>query len=112
MWNTTNGNGLLSVEWGLLDSSGSIKPQFIYISARTNRPVLQPDLDNTAIRYKGRVSWVGNLNAGHAWFKITNLTLQDTKTYAAEIRVQGESSSGKYSTNLIVAGLLLRLFYM
>lgn len=107
MWNTTSGNNILSVTWGLLGSDAkTITPQIIYISIRTNGPVLFTDNANSAaVRYKGRVSWVGDLNAGHAWFKLTNLTLNDTNQYAASIREQGESEGTlKTSIHLTVAG--------
>ena len=35
---------------------------------------------------KARLSFVGNLMAGHAWFKITNLALSDTKDYGVVIQ--------------------------
>jgi hypothetical protein len=66
-------------------------------------------LDGSASRYKGRVSWVGDssdLNAGRAWFKITNLILSDTNEYAASILEQGKTEAAIYTTKLTVVGKL------
>jgi len=54
-------------------------------------------------RYYGRVSFVGNLTAGHAWFKLSNLTIQDSNDYAIEIRGQDHSQE-LHTTSLIVLG--------
>jgi hypothetical protein len=85
MWNRT-GRSIVEVSWGFLDD-GLIRPQLIHIKSFTNVPIFSSALDTTAIRYKGRVSWVGDLGAGHAWFKITNLTIGDTNQYAARILI-------------------------
>ena len=107
MFNTTNNNRISSSTWGLLGSDGvTIIPQFIYISKRIGGPILSNDLDSTAVGYKGRVSWVGNLKAGHAWYKITNLTLQDTNQYVTAIREQGQDEVSTHSVHLTVAGKL------
>ncbi|XP_031552619.1 uncharacterized protein LOC116289829 [Actinia tenebrosa] len=41
--------------------------------------------------YAGRVYFVGDLSKGQAWFKITNLNINDTNNYMAKIRVHGTS---------------------
>jgi len=65
---------------------------------------LNPALANT--RYYGRVSFVGNLTAGHAWFKISNLTIRDSDGYAVQIREQGYIEAS-LTTSLVVLGKIL-----
>ena len=99
MWNTTN--RILVANWGLKDPvSNSFKTKFIYTDISPTVAV-QPGVANTA--YKGRVSFVGNLAAGHAWFKITSLSVSDTNTYGADIREDGDSLVFS-SVNLQVTG--------
>jgi hypothetical protein len=103
MWNSTNGNRILEARWGLT-SNGLVKPLFMFIDTSSNNPIFSSALDGSASRYKGRVSWVGNLTAGHAWFKITNLIISDTNEYAASILEQGRDNI--YKTKLTVVGKL------
>ncbi|XP_031555136.1 uncharacterized protein LOC116292038 isoform X2 [Actinia tenebrosa] len=50
-----------------------------------------PDTKINSTSYAGRVSFVGDLTKGQAWFKITNLNINDTNNYMAKIRVRGTS---------------------
>jgi hypothetical protein len=88
MWNKTSGS-IKSVRWGLLNN-GLVDPLFIYKSSFSNATLFGSALDTTASSYKGRVSWVGDLSAGQAWFKITNLIINDTNQYAVETHVERE----------------------
>ena len=102
-WNTTN--RILVVNWGItnLTASENVAPKFIYadISGAVN---IQPGVASTS--YNGRVSFVGNLTAGRAWFKITNLIASDTNTYAAEITEAGQA--GQFSpVTLQVTGTVI-----
>lgn len=101
MWNSTNRHRILEAKWGLL-SDGLVNPQFIYVDI-SNNPIISTDLDRTAPRYKGRVHWVGDISEGHVWFKLTNLTLNDTNQYVAGI-VEERKPSIIYSTKLTTAG--------
>ncbi|XP_031573635.1 uncharacterized protein LOC116307504 [Actinia tenebrosa] len=101
MWNITNGR-FLEIRFGLLED-GQLKPQLAYMSHGYG-PVFGSDLDTSVLRYRGRLSWVGDLSVGHAWFKMVNLTFQDTRTYVAAIQELGTDMLITSSIALTVKG--------
>jgi hypothetical protein len=105
LWNTTNGNTILAAKWGLFKTKGAAPdPQFIQTDVLSNAPSFGSALDSTASSYKGRVDFIGNLSAGHAWFKISNLIRSDTNQYVAGIREKGIGNYVYYTTDLTVIG--------
>lgn len=101
MWNITNGR-IIEVRFGLLQD-GLMKPQLAYMSDGYG-PVFGIDSDADVSRYKGRLSFVGDLSKGHAWFKIANLNIQDTNQYVAAIQELGTDTFITSSTALTVKG--------
>lgn len=84
MWNRSR-QSIDEVRWGFV-KDGMINPQLIYINRFVNVPILSNALNTSAAsKYKGRVHYVGDLNAGRAWFKVTNLTIDDSDEYAVSI---------------------------
>lgn len=53
-------------------------------------------------RYRTRVFFVGNITAGHAWFKITNVEENDTNTYQVDIREITDEKYEMYTVELLV----------
>jgi len=91
LW-TTTGTKILEAKWGLYDRMNDlVSPRFITVSILIpgDGVDISSDLDNVASRYKNRVHFIGNISQGHAWFVITNLSLDDSNTYAARIREDG-----------------------
>lgn len=99
-WNSTI--GILSVKWGLTNKN-DITMQFIYHDILIH-PTLGYLVANSA--YKGRVSFVGNLTSGHAWFKISNLTASDTNDYGVLIRERGHLYKQLSWVHLRIVGII------
>ena len=79
MWNTTNQGQILSVSWGI--RKGNIaNPQFINVY--DNEVDKNEDLEEA---FRNRTEFIGDLNKGRAWFKLKNLTVNDTNEYIASI---------------------------
>ncbi|XP_031552746.1 uncharacterized protein LOC116289936 [Actinia tenebrosa] len=87
MFNTNT--SILDVSWGIRDGNTS-RFKLVLIAKDTSSEKLTPNAD-----YAERVSFVGNLTKGQAWFKITNLNIHDTNQYMAEIVAKG-TPSGQY----------------
>ncbi|XP_031555093.1 protein turtle homolog B-like [Actinia tenebrosa] len=87
MWNVTNDIHFpYFVLWGLLNAGLDFQARFIHIGF-IGKPTFYDDLNSHASRYKRRVDFVGDLRDGHAWFKLSNLTLNDTGRYGAKLEV-------------------------
>ncbi|KAK3751110.1 hypothetical protein QZH41_016237, partial [Actinostola sp. cb2023] len=104
LW-TTTGTKILEAKWGLYDNvKGPVWPSFIIVDS--SGVVFNSELDKVAPRYKNRVHFIGNISQGHAWFVITNLSLDDSNTYAAKILEDGAGANyAKFQVNLTVSGL-------
>lgn len=88
------------------NSPKKMKPIFVYAD-------LTPSEDIYDTPYKERVSFVGNLSAGKAWFKLTNVTLSDSHDYLAEIREKVASGKANFlTTKLMVTGKFNKLPYI
>ncbi|KAK3720026.1 hypothetical protein QZH41_005168 [Actinostola sp. cb2023] len=55
-----------------------------------------------AASYKGRIFFIGNLELGHAWFNISNVTRNDTNKYALGIRTEKDTDYVIYAFNMTV----------
>lgn len=99
-WNSTN--EILSVEWGLTNRT-DITFHIIY-HAFNSSPTLGPTVGNTI--FQGRVSFVGNLTTGHAWFKISKLKICDSRYYGVLIRERRHVGTQLYWVRLVVGTLL------
>lgn len=104
MWNTTN--DMLVVTWEVLDEEFNFKASLIVLRALDYKRLrYSDDLNSHASQYKGRVDFVGDVRTGRLWFKLSNLTLNDTGRYA--IKLDGVSRRPiriRYFTDLIVSG--------
>lgn len=99
-WNTTDGTGLEEAKWGVYRRfENDIFPHFI--TASKNGLTYNPSLNNGLRWYKGRVFFVGNMTKGQAWFKITNLELNDTQEYGARI-MESNFKTTKFPVQLTV----------
>ncbi|KXJ11358.1 Limbic system-associated membrane protein [Exaiptasia diaphana] len=80
-WNSSH--SILAVRWGLANSGeNKLIQRLIYVD-KYSGPVINSAVSHSP--YKGRVSFVGNLTLGYAWFKISNLTTDDTGYYGADV---------------------------
>lgn len=96
-WNSTL--SISFVRWGIKNPQiESLSMLFMYVDAV--RVVVISDANSG---YNGRVSFVGNLTAGHVWFKLSNLTIKDTNYYAVYI-IAGGGHEQFLSTFLRVQG--------
>ncbi|XP_031574436.1 uncharacterized protein LOC116308191 [Actinia tenebrosa] len=86
MFTTNTSTNITEAVWGIRDGDTS---NFKLV-------LIAVDRFSEQIRYNagydGRVSFVGDLSKGQAWFKITNLNINDTNQYTARIILQGTSS--------------------
>ncbi|KXJ10257.1 hypothetical protein AC249_AIPGENE15065 [Exaiptasia diaphana] len=85
LWNASS--SIDEAKWGLVDG-GIVAPFFIRVNKNIGEQK-SVDLDkNTskAFHYKNRVHFIGNISRGWAWFVITNLSTDDSKEYAADIK--------------------------
>lgn len=108
-WNST-GDSIEEVRWGVKAQGNSFKLRLIYTdNIRPNSTRIDVAVENSP--YKGRVSFVGDLSTGRAWFKLANVTLGDTKDYSIKIR---EDAVVLFflKTELIVTGKNFELFYI
>ncbi|XP_031569747.1 uncharacterized protein LOC116304196 [Actinia tenebrosa] len=95
-----NSTAMSEATWGVRDGDTN------YLNPRLYRVLSSfgefPDTKINSTSYAGRVSFVGNLSKGHAWFKISNLNISDTNQYMALIMLQGEKSYRYIATKLDV----------
>ena len=84
MSNITN---ILVFKWGIRDGNtdGLIQGFIRYDKGIIDAIIMDEKLNSSS--YAGRVSFVGDLTKGHAWFKITNLNINDTNQYMANIYI-------------------------
>ncbi|XP_031564764.1 uncharacterized protein LOC116300126 isoform X3 [Actinia tenebrosa] len=95
-----NSTAMSEATWGVRDGdSNDLNPRLYRVF---NPGSAFPDTKINSTSYAGRVSFVGDLTKGQAWFKITNLNINDTNQYNARIFLQGESSYRFSSTRLNV----------
>jgi hypothetical protein len=87
MWNTTNHSIIRSAIFGL-SKDGMPDPQFINVNTLTGKVNYNPKMPR---RYYGRVEFIGKLTAGHAWFIISNLQINDSNEYIARITVDAST---------------------
>lgn len=81
MWNNTCGKRIISVTFGI--RKGNIaNPQLINVDIINRKIYFNNFMDR---KYKGRVGFTGDLEAGYAWFTLKNLTIDDCDWYIASI---------------------------
>lgn len=102
MWNTTDGKRILSAIWGLRNGEMA-DPQFINVNALQLTAGKVHFNTNLTQQYVGRIDFIGNLTAGHAWFILKNLNINDTNEYIARISdISDVSGVLSYPVHLIV----------
>lgn len=102
-WNSTK--EILAAEWGFTNSGeNKLAQRFIYIDKFTG-PIVDSGVAQSP--YRGRVSFLGNLSRGNAWFKLSNLTFRDTRYYGAKILEKGSLRYNFHSVHLTVLGNML-----
>ncbi|XP_031552656.1 uncharacterized protein LOC116289860 [Actinia tenebrosa] len=86
-----NSTVMSEATWGVRDgdTNADLNPRLYRVF---NPGGAFPDTKINSTTYAGRVSFVGELTKGQAWFKITNLNINDTNQYMARVILQGESS--------------------
>lgn len=86
LWNASV-TPIVGSQWGLVDPSGYNAPKPLFISIVFGENVsFSNDLDTVVKSYKNRVHFIGNLSIGRAWFRITDLNINDTNQYRATIQ--------------------------
>ena len=81
MWNTTDQRKILSVRWGI--RKGNIaEPWYISVNVYNNKVNKDEYLEEA---FRNRIEFIGDLKKGRAWFKLKNLTVNDTNEYIASI---------------------------
>ncbi|XP_031564767.1 uncharacterized protein LOC116300128 isoform X2 [Actinia tenebrosa] len=97
MFNATN---IEVVNWGIRDgNTNNLKQGLINYNIADG---IQLDKKINSTSYAGRVSFVGDMSKGQAWFKITNLNINDTNQYMALIATQGASAPQPVPVQLTV----------
>ncbi|KXJ09496.1 hypothetical protein AC249_AIPGENE28508 [Exaiptasia diaphana] len=89
-WTTENGNEVVAVSWGL-KKDNRIYPQFIYVSK------IIPAKNSK------KYSFAGNLTIGRAWFILSNVLINETGDYAADIREKGQQAGILHAAHLQVS---------
>ncbi|XP_031574438.1 uncharacterized protein LOC116308193 [Actinia tenebrosa] len=88
-----NATNIVGVNWGIRDGNTKELKQGLIKYNKADGIQLDKKINSTS--YAGRVSFVGDLSKGQAWFKITNLNINDTNQYMARIAIQ-DASDYKY----------------
>jgi hypothetical protein len=104
---TIGGNSILSTNFGIKGKGvDDFKIKLIVIKSGKNRSQVihyGEDLDSPrGAGYKNRVHFIGNITEGHAWFRITNASMNDTNTYVAGIREDTDETYVMYNVKLFV----------
>lgn len=81
MWNSTT--RISFVKWGIKHPKVDSVETFLYVDPTK---VFYNYYYLNASNYYGRVSFVGDLNDGKAWFAITNLVMSDANYYSVQIQ--------------------------
>jgi len=116
LFNTTS--SILAVKFGLCTTLAGghdieVKPMFMSVTTIHGE---QPSTDLNspkAASYKGRIFFIGNLELGHAWFSISNVTRNDTNKYALGIRTEKDKDYVIYAFNMTVVkrtGILVKSY--
>ncbi|XP_031569745.1 uncharacterized protein LOC116304193 [Actinia tenebrosa] len=84
-----NATNIVAVNWGIRDGNTNNLKQGLINYNKADGIQLDKKINSTS--YAGRVSLVGDLSKGQAWFKITDLNINDTNQYMAQIFTQGSS---------------------
>ncbi|XP_031572391.1 uncharacterized protein LOC116306463 isoform X2 [Actinia tenebrosa] len=100
-FSTKNGNPILAAQFGLKGEGEYLKAKFIIVTQLHGIECGKDFNSSEGYRYRNRIFFVGNITAGRAWFKITNVEENDTNTYQVGVR-ENTDVYKMYTVKLVV----------